>query len=292
MCLMRTTFIDNQMEQSFANDGYCVVNLLNPAELEEVRKGIKKLGFGIDSKNKFRISINQEPVEKKNQIFEELSPVFQSVADNYLQNYRLLRIAIFDKLPGGRDIRVHQHANLVDESKYRSLAIWVPITDTTVEMGTLHVIKGSHTVFNHVRSPNDYEAFDDVSIKVIKKYSTPLLLNAGQAVILDDRLIHWSPPNKSSRIRTALQLELIPEEAELVIYYRTNNQELLKYALNEKCYREAAPTNNKPDNLQVIGELKQPQISYNSRQFISMMQGINPDNSTGKGNLFERLFNL
>lgn len=288
---MRTIFFEPGIEESFTNDGYCVVEFLNPAGLAEVSKGIKEVGFGIDSENRFRISINQESVEKKNQIFKKLSPVFQGAADNFLQNYKLLRIAIFDKLPGGGEIGVHQHANLVDESKYRSLAIWVPLTDTAVEMGTLHIVKGSHKVFNHVRSPNDFNAFKDVSTKFIKKCSTPLLLKAGQAVILDDRLIHWSPPNKSSHFRTAIQLELIPEEAELVIYYRANDLELIKHAMNEKCYREAAPTINKPDNLQVIGVLKQPSIRYSSNQFAAMMEGTNPDIKL-KSNFLERLFNL
>ena len=287
---MRTTFIDRQKEDSFTNDGYCVVELLKLTGLEEVQKVIREVGFGIDSKIRFRNSINQESVETKNQIFEKLFPVFQSEVDNFLQDYKILRIAIFDLLPGGSGIRAHQHANLVDESKFRSLTIWSPLIDTTVEMGTLHVIKGSHKIFNHVRSPNDYHAFDDVSKKVIKKYSTPLLLKAGQGVILDDRLIHWSPPNKSSRIRTAIQLELIPQEAELVICYRANDHELLKHATNEICYREAAPPINRPDKMQVIGRLNQSTVSYRNKQFISMMQTIHSDSPSQRGSIFKRLF--
>ena len=251
------------------------------------------MGFGIDNEEKLRITINQELVEKKNEIYEKFHPVFQRAADKFLRNHNLMRIAIFDKLPGGGDIRIHQHPHLVDESKYRTLTAWLPFTDITVEMGTLYVVQGSHTIFVHkIRTHNDYSAFEGVTTEVIEKYSTPLLLKAGHAAIFDDRIIHWSPPNKSSRIRTAFQLELIPQEAELAIYYRANKKELLYYAIDGKTYRESALTLKKPDNLELLATLKQPYINYNNRRFIAMMQGDNPDNSNRIRNYFHKLFNL
>ena len=290
---MRAAFNQPRMEDSLNLDGYVVVDFMNLDELEEVQEGIRELGFGVDDEMKFRISVIQYSVEKRNEIFEKLSPLFRRTIDEYLQDYKLIRIAIFDKLPGGGDIRVHQHANLVDESKYRSLTTWIPLTDTTVEMGTLHVVRGSHVFSNHVRSYDDYYyAFDGVSKKIIKKCSTPILLGRGQAIIFDDRLIHWSPPNKSASIRTAIQLELIPRESELAIYYRANDQELLKYAIDEKTYRVTNLASKKPEDLQLTGKLKQPNVSYGNRQFISMIRDINPDDTRLKRNFFQRLFNL
>ncbi len=289
---MRTAFFEKEREDSIAHDGCVVVDFLDSGELLKVRQGIGKLGFGVENETKLRISITQDGVEKRNEIFEELSPVLQSAADKFLQNYKLIRIAIFDKLPGGDGVRIHQHANLVDESKYRSLATWLPLTETTVEMGTLYVVKGSHEFSNHVRSYDDYyRAFNGVSRSLIKRYSTPFLLKRGQAIIFDDRLIHWSPPNKSSEIRTAIQLELVPEEAELAIYYRTNEHELLKYAIDRKTYRETALTLERPENLELIGTLSQPLVSYGNKQFISMMRGIRPGSTKLKEHFFRRLFN-
>lgn len=287
---MRTTFIDSQKEDSFTNDGYCVVEFLNPLGLDKVQDVIKELGFGINSEEKFRKSIIHDSVDKKKKLFEKLFPVSKRAADNFLQNYKILQIAIFDKSPEAGGISFHQHTNIIDESKYRSLSIWVPLIETTVEMGTLYVVKGSHKIFNHVRSINDYRAFDNVSTKVMKKYSTPLLLKEGQAVIFDDRLIHWSPPNKSFHVRTAVRLLLIPEEADLAIHYRINEKELLKYAINEKFYREAALTIDKPDDKQVIGKLNQATVSYRDKQFISLMQTIHSDSPGKKRNLYNRLF--
>ena len=290
---MRAAFTEKYMEDLVTNDGYVIVDFLNPDELEEIQKNTKELGFGIYNEEILRITITHDSVEEKNEIFEKFSSVLQNAANKFLQNYKLIRVAIFDKLPGGGWVRPHQHPHLVDESKYKSLAIWIPLTDTTVEMGTLHVVNGSLKIFIHkIRTHNDTRAFEGVSRKIIKKYSTPLPLKAGQAVIFHDRLIHWSPPNKSSRIRTAFALELMPKESELIIYYRDNDQDLLKYAIDAKTFQASVfPLKRKPDNLELLGIIKQSYISYNNRQFIAMMQGACSNSTNRNRNLFQRLFN-
>lgn len=288
---MRTTFIENQKEISFANDGYLVVELLDPVKLKELNKAVRELGFGREHEEKLRVSITQESAEKKKEIYEKLSPVLRSVTDKLFLDYKLIRIGIFDKLPGGRETTIHNHPNLVDESKYRSLTFWVPLTDTSVEMGTLHVIKGSHKITNHIRPYNDfYGTYKKVSTRLLKKYSTPILLKAGQAIVFDDRLIHWTPPNNSSRIRTAIKVDFIPQEAELAIYFRSNDRELLKYTIEENCFRDASLTQNIPDNLQLLEKLNQQRIRFDNKQFISMMQCARPDDKSFKINIFQRFF--
>ena len=290
---MRNIFSEKQREDSISQDGYLVVDFLNQDELEEIRRRSTELGFGMDNQIKLRMSVVQGPDENRQAIFERFLPIFQNAINRYLQNYKLIRIGIFDKLPGGKIVRVHQHPNLVDETKYRSVTIWVPLTDTTVEMGTLHVVKGSHQFSNHVRSYDDYfGAFERISSKVMARYSTAFSLRLGQAVIFDDRLIHWSPPNRSSRIRTAFQLISVPEEAELTIYYRANRQELSKYAISKESYRAIPFAQGKPDYLQEIEKLNQIPVVYKDREFISMMQERNPGCVSQKKKLFERLFNL
>lgn len=290
---MRATHTNTVIENTLNHDGYVIVDFLKSDELVEVNNRVRELGYGKIHDEKFRTSIYKDPVEKLNQIFDTLSPVFQTAAKRFLQDYKLLRIVIFDKGPGGGKVSVHQHPTLVDESRYRSFAIWIPLADTTVDMGTLHVIKGSHIISNHIRSFGENQKICyDVSQRIITRYSTPLLLKAGQAVILDDRLIHWSPPNKSPWIRTAIQLELIPLDAKLAIHYRASDTELLKYEISEECYKVAQLSRVKPDNLKFITKVKQKHFFYNNKQFISKIINTNPNHIKLKGNIFRRLFNL
>jgi ectoine hydroxylase-related dioxygenase (phytanoyl-CoA dioxygenase family) len=204
----------------------------------------------------------------------------------------LLRIGVFDKLPGGAGIEVHQHATLVDESKYRSLTIWLPASDTSVAMGTLHVVKGSHEFTDGFRSKNRrLDDFRRVSRRVLERHSTPIVVHAGQAIVFDDRLIHWSPPNRSSLVRTALQLMLVPDEAELVTYYRTDGHELAKYAVDRKTYREHWMTQVNPESLTSLGKVSQAEITYGDKEFLSMVRRTGSAVARAPEPFLSRVFN-
>jgi hypothetical protein len=276
---MRTTCHDQRHEDRLTRDGFAVVALLGPDELARVGWGVRNLGFGADDgtgfpvpRSRMRISISQGDAQTSGRIFDALAPLLREATSRILREYALLRIGIFDKLPRGAAIEPHQHATIVDESKYRSLTMWVPLGDTTVEMGTLHVVPGSHELTHDFRPKNQVrDRFARVSRKVVARHSTAVSLRAGEAVVFDDRLIHWSPPNRSSRIRTALQLELVPEEAELVMYYQTGAHGLAKYAAERSEYRRSWLNRQDPQKLRHLATLSQPVARYDDRHFRSML---------------------
>jgi len=287
---MRAIFIDPQRENAFTNDGYCVVDLLNASELAEIQNNVKKYGYGIDNEEKFRKSIIHETSERKREFFEKILPIVKKPVNNFLLDYKIIQITIFDKLQGGKGIKLHQHTSIVDESKYHSLSTWIPLSETSVNIGTLHVIKGSHKIFTEIRSFEDYSAFDSVSEKAKKKFCTPLLLKVGEAVIFDDRLIHSSPPNKTAHIRTAIRLQLIPKEANLEVHYRINDREMMKYAFDENIYPETRVAVVDPASLTEIRKVSQPIQHYNTSKFISMLQSRHSGSANQKNNLLKRLF--
>ena len=290
---MRAIFTEKQQEGLIAHDGYVVIDFLSSNELETVKKTIPELGYAENNDAKLWFSTTQETVDRKNEIYEKFYPVLQRATDRFLQDHKLIRIVVINKFPGGEAVKPHQHPNRVDESKYRSLTAWLPLTDTTVEIGTLHVVKSSHTIFvQHLRPYNDFTMFHNITPRVLGKYSIPLLLKAGQIVIFDDRLIHWSPPNKTSSNRMVIQFDLLPREIEtdLTIYYRDNKDELSEYKINPKTYRESALSHEKPDDLLLLGRKKQPKYKYNNRQFIAMMKAAHSENTKKNINFFQRLF--
>jgi hypothetical protein len=296
--MMRTAFLDGQREEALARDGCAIVDFLDAGELGSLRQALMRLGFGADDGTGFpvppsrlRNTVVHADAETKDAIFAELSPGLQRAVDRILQEYVLLRIGVFDKLPGGAGIEVHQHATLVDESTYRSLTIWLPATDTSVAMGTLHVVKGSHEFTDGFRSKNRrLDDFRRVSRRVLERYSTPITLRAGQAIVFDDRLIHWSPPNRSLLVRTALQLMLAPDEADLVTYYRTNGHELAKYAVDRRTYREHWMTQVNPETLTPLDKVSQPEITYGDKEFLSMVRRTGSTPARVPEPLFSRVF--
>ncbi|CAK9249854.1 unnamed protein product [Sphagnum jensenii] len=122
--------------------------------------------------------------------------------------------------PGMNDFAMPLHADwtYVDEDQFRSVAVWIPLIDTNEENGCLGVIEGSHKISEKVRGPNMQQNSYTKDKDWVKKYGKLLPTKAGHAIIFDHALMHFSPPNKFDTIRPALNLSIVPEEAEIYHY--------------------------------------------------------------------------
>lgn len=286
--------INEALPSPLPPEGFQIVNFLTQDEISWAYNEVRKLGYAKPNTEAFRISINQEPVERKQAIQEIFTPHFQSAFNRHIDGFRLMRVALFDKLPGGGSVRLHQHPHIIDESQYRSLAVWLPLVDTSIEMGTLHVVPYSHDIFIHkTRTHNDFLAFAGVSGTSAREFSKPIILKAGQAIIFDDRLLHWSPSNKSNFIRTAFQLELIPVQApmELTVYYRDNPKQVSRYTMTPEIYRQGALTLKKSDALENRVQFPEPYKNYGDREIRMMMRGHQAKHPHLRRSKFANLFN-
>ena len=272
---MRNACISEIHEQKLENDGYFVTPFLENVELDELKARIEDFGFGSlnpSQNDRLKVSVTQLDAKTLAEIHRLLLPLFSEPTRRLLNDYRVARIAVFDKLPGGRGVRVHQHTTLVDEMKCRSLTAWLPLCATDESMGTLRVVRGSHRFSNHIRSYDDFaDAFSNISGPVMEAHSESLFLMAGEAVLFDDRLVHWSGPNLTDRARTAIQLELVPREAELVIHYRRNAQMLEAFRLDDSVYQVCSMVEGPPTSLAAVGYRIQPHVCFDDHDFIGLV---------------------
>lgn len=222
----RQIFRDPGHQKQFEEDGYIIVPFLEPEEVQAL------LDFKNGTKPDNRFNTNAEDasyhftfldtnVPYKVEVFNTVMSYFQPKIDKYMIDYRPLIVNFVLKDPGFGEVPVHQNWNFVDETKFRSFSVWVPLVDTNKENGTLEIIPGTHSQNFHyaLRSPWIPWYFKDFSDFVIKEYHRPLNVKAGQAVIFDDSLLHYSTPNTSDHQRIVIQNIIVPKEAQAVHYY-------------------------------------------------------------------------
>jgi hypothetical protein len=113
---------------------------------------------------------------------------------------------------------LHADWTYVDENKHRSIAIWIPLIDTNEENGCLGVIEGSQKIMNKIRGPRIQQSSYTHDKEWAKTRGKLLPTNAGSAIVYDHALLHFSPPNRSGKIRPALNLSLVPKDAEIIHY--------------------------------------------------------------------------
>jgi hypothetical protein len=246
--LMRAAFDDPAMEAAFSRDGYVVVPFLDTSLVDDVRAAWERVGPAPDDP---RISIHfdfqsQHP-EYKRAVRDELRPLLAPRADELLDRYHLFSPTFIMKWPGARSgFAPHQDASVVDESQHRSLSIWCPLTDTPGpdgrDNGVLRFVPGSHRFVSWVRAhdPKGF-AFAGHEREIIERYSVPVPVRAGEAIVFDHRTVHFSMPNDGAAARLVVALGMRPKEAALLHYRCVGEDRFDVHEVDDDYYVELSP---------------------------------------------------
>lgn len=171
-------------------------------------------------------------------IYDKVCNLLLPLSNKVLENYKPVLAVYTVKRPGtNSNMLLHQDWSLVEETKFRSVSVWVALCDTNFSNGNMQVAPYSHIYAPFPRGMNMPVPFENIRNKIHESYLSNLPLRKGDAIVFDHKLIHASPENNTDQLRLAAVLALIPEEAELVHYYKNENDEteleLLKLSEHE-----------------------------------------------------------
>ena len=100
------------------------------------------------------------------------------------------------------------------------ITVWVPIVDATEENGCLHIWPRTHksrvlSYHAETYSGTGYTELDSQYLKDARIVSLPI--EAGGAILFNDRCIHMSTPNNSSSVRWSVDLRYQPTNQDPMI---------------------------------------------------------------------------
>jgi ectoine hydroxylase-related dioxygenase (phytanoyl-CoA dioxygenase family) len=119
-------------------------------------------------------------------------------------NIQLFRDQCFYKPPQcGGEVYMHQDNRYWHLDPPLGVVIFIALDECTVETGCVHFIKGSHRWgrVEHVRARQGTSILLEATTD--KSLSEPIELDAGNATMHHCQILHWSPPNTSSKPRRA-----------------------------------------------------------------------------------------
>lgn len=152
----------------------------------------------------------------RKKVNEYVKHVCEPLLSDFFDNYKcILGYFLYKKKSPDSAIGIHQDWTLIDENKHRGFIIWIPLTDTNITNGCFHLIPGSHNKYNTIRGSHIEQHLDDNLITEM----IPMPVKANDALVIDLRLVHASPPNLSSKDRLAVGLIIVPQHAQLLHYY-------------------------------------------------------------------------
>lgn len=234
---MRPVFRDAHLQAQFDRKGYVQTPFLDATQVEALKQayfdtlgqsGGSLLAQEADFKSNSEVTydftfIDRNPAYKR-LVYDTLADALDAPQSRLLDNYRPIIANFIRKKPGGGEVPLHQNWAFVDERRCTSVSIWCPLVDSNADNGTLQFVDGSHKRFAEVRGPMVPWELNAIQRQIIAEQLTPAQnIQAGQAVVLDDSIVHYSNINRTDGLRLAIQLILVPRE-EPTIHFHMNPQ--------------------------------------------------------------------
>ena len=235
---MRAVIFNNeQLNEQFELNGFVVIPLLNDQEVKLLNEAYNAILF--DNPEGFYSTSFSTNEKLKSILSNTIDEIMEPKANDLFKPFKALGSCYLSKATGPlSEMPLHQDWTVVDESKYDSLTVWIPLQTVNEHNGALQVIPGSHRFSDILRSP----FFDNPLSTIENELKSDLQLislKAGEAIIFSQALIHASPANKSSEARLAITYGLIPEQADLLFYYNNPETKLAeKYLVPSNFFKE------------------------------------------------------
>ena len=230
---MRAVFKDPGLQETFDRLGYAPIpGFLSPDMVEELKQAYfdllperggsllsEEADFQTDAAITYDFTFIDRNPDYKRRVFDAITARFQPLYEEYLDNYKPIIANFIRKEEHAGEVPLHQNWAFVDERKFTSVSIWVPLVDSNVANGTLQMVDGSHKRFGELRGPLVPWELDKIGPEIIADFLTPMNVSAGDAVVLDDSIVHYSNVNTTPGLRLTIQLILIPAETESIHYH-------------------------------------------------------------------------
>jgi ectoine hydroxylase-related dioxygenase (phytanoyl-CoA dioxygenase family) len=210
-------FLDATLQARYARDGYVVVPFLQPTEVAALRERYDALPKVDDAG--FFASLYTTSGDYKRQAHGALAELGERLCATFLDDYEVLIGNFVTKKTGDRSLMPpHQDWSFVDEARFASINLWLPLVDVDESNGAIYLLPGGHRLPFTVRGTLVPNAYADVRGLAFENL-TYLPMRAGEVLLYDHRLIHASPPNATPAVRVAAAMAAIPRAAQPLHYF-------------------------------------------------------------------------
>ena len=237
----RRTFLDHDRQVAFERDGYVVVDLLEHDRVRALRAAYDQLDHQHQAVSPwvegFETSLYDDRRTYRSTVLADVEHVVGGPLDTVLDRHRIMFANYVVKLPHSAEVPPHADWTFLDEGRYSSATVWCPLVDTSIELrnGPLGVAVGSHERIDFLRVANipSYDRCVEAVSDLPRSFPD---LRAGQAIVMDNRVVHFSPPNETEQTRVAVGCVVGPAEAPLHHYWVDDDGQLLRFVLDREFY--------------------------------------------------------
>lgn len=222
MPVPRRTLRSKALDRRFQRDGYVIAPVAGPDEIAAALDVFERFPSGITEG--YYASIHSTDASYKVKVDRELSQILWPGLDALLLDHRSLIAAFMVKEPGGSSVvPIHQDWNTMEETRSSAgITCWIPLTPVTDAEGRFRALPGSHRALQRFRgSPGFPAPYEQDAEAICDDLMVTLDVKVGEVLIMDGRVLHTTPQNRSGNTRVAAYINALPAEVQSVHYYRS-----------------------------------------------------------------------
>jgi hypothetical protein len=226
--MSKEIFIRDDHQNLFDKQGFIVLPFIGEDEIKELNTLFDTLHPTLPQGGFFSGSYSPD-FEYKKKVSDSIVKVFTASYERLFKNFTPFGGAFLFKVPGSNsELSAHQDWTIVDEREHVALNCWVPLCDVTLENGPIMILPGSqYDNYNVIRCPTLPFFFSGEEALVIKEL-IPMEVKAGTAVILNQSVIHYSPSNRSNKVRKAITAGVKSKGAQMHFHYKVPQEDRLE----------------------------------------------------------------
>lgn len=253
-----TTFADPAREADFRRDGFAVMPVLTTEQVAEV---LDFYWSEIARPDDFGLCIDHMRDDRgpMRRIAEHLRPLWDRVVPGLFVDHRAVFCTFVVKHPGVESqMGLHEDQSWVDEIRFRSGTMWVPLTDVgpATRNGALGVVPGSQRLGITpcgAGTPFLTAPFERSLGGMVVVPS----MSAGTGLFYDSRTLHGSGANETDVPRVALACGIVPNGAELRYVRALGRRRRTCFTVDDRFYVDHSPRQlvaAMPDGYEVVDE--------------------------------------
>jgi hypothetical protein len=215
-----TFFRDSKIAQQLHETGYYVADFLGSKERVALLELYEKNHQLDNRQDGVFFGTFSKDTEYRKKVHNAINEILAQSFNKWFINYKSTINNFVIKTPGrSTRVPIHQDGAALDEEKYSSINVWIPLQAAIPLNGALSVIPRSHNIFTPYRCNTIPSLVKNIE-KELYSYFLPIYLELGQVLFFDSRLFHYSTPNLSETNRVAIVCRICPVESSVMSYYR------------------------------------------------------------------------
>lgn len=206
--------LDSRREAEFAEQGFTVIPLFDPSDMEEIRRELTAVVEGVTPPNHgpIYLSFFDGDEARRARLQRASQQTFGSALRSHVAGGRIQNYGAVIKSPRARKLPIHHHTPVTDCFLQREIICWCPLSDVDADSGAMRFIPRSHHILPYVRLPRGTDYYSSFA-GVLEKLAVTLPLPAGTAVLFENSILHGSCANRQDRTRLAITCQIVPTAA-------------------------------------------------------------------------------